>query len=419
MDSMAMAALFAKAGYSFGVIHCNFKLRGAEADADEQFVKEFAYKYNVPCYSKAFETEEISRATGDSIQMVARDLRYAFFNEIAKTHKYDFIATAHHKDDQTETFLINLLRGCGIGGLHGIRLKNDSIVRPMMFAFRKDIENFVIENKIAFREDKSNSSLNYLRNKVRHQLIPLFMEMNPAFDEEMQANISRLTGTEKIFKEFIDLKRKELLSKENDIVKISIAKLKKLDPADVYLYEFISPYGFQGDDVSNIIAAFEGISGKQFYSKTHQLLIDREEVLITAISAPRQEQEFSINEGDRLIEEPLKIRISINSSGDFAIPHDKHTASLNLEKLAFPLKLRSWKQGDSFIPLGMKNKKKLSDFFIDNKFSRLEKEKAWILCSGDDIVWVVGSRIDDRYKVTDSTEHVYYMEVTRNLKPGG
>lgn len=410
---MAMAALFAKVGYSFGIIHCNFKLRGAEADADEQFVKELAIKYNVPCYSKAFETEEISRATGDSIQMVARDLRYAFFNEIAETHKYDFIAIAHQKDDQTETFFINLLRGCGIGGLHGIRLKNDRIVRPMMFAFRKDIENYVIENKIAFREDRSNSSLNYLRNKVRHQLIPLFIEMNPAFDEEMQANISRLAGTEKVFKEFIDLKRKELLSTENDIVRINIAKLKKLDPANVFLYEFISPFGFQGDDVCNIIAAFEGISGKQFYSKTHQLLIDREEVLITAISTSGQGREFSINDGDRLIEEPLKIKISVQSSGDFTIPHLENTASLDLEKLAFPLKLRSWKQGDSFIPLGMKNYKKLSDFFIDEKISRLGKEKAWILCSGDDIVWIVGSRIDDRYKVMDSTEHVYYMEVCR------
>lgn len=412
MDSVAMAALFAESDYDFAIIHCNFKLRGADADADEQFVKELASKYKLPFYTRSFNTREIADASGDSVQMVARNLRYAYFDEIATREGYDYIASAHHLDDQTETFFINLLRGCGIAGLHGIKLKNGKIVRPMMFAFREDIEKFVNANHIAYREDTSNSSLNYLRNKIRHQLIPLFTEMNPAFAKEMQRNISVLTGTEKIFKEYVKLRGEELITEEEDTLYINIEDLQNLEVANIYLYEFIAPFGFKNDDVNNILTAINGIPGKRFYSATHQLLIDREQIMITPIQKKTDlNDEYMISAEECLISSPIKLGIRIVSSDEFTIPDYRSHASLDYEKLRFPLKLRHWQKGDSFIPLGMKNKKKLSDFFIDEKFSILQKESTWVLCSGDDIIWIVGHRINECYKVTESTESIYCIEL--------
>lgn len=412
IDSVAMAALFAEAGYDFAIIHCNFKLREAESDADEKFVKELAGKCKVPFYSKSFNTQEIAKGSGDSIQMVARDLRYDYFEETAFKEGYDYIATAHHLDDQTETFFINLLRGCGIAGLHGIKLKNGNIIRPMMFAFRKDIESFVIDNGISYREDRSNSSLNYLRNKVRHQLIPLFTEMNSAFAKEMQGNISVLADTEKVFKDYVKIKGEELISKDGDTLLIDLDGLKKLEPVNIYLYEFIAPYGFMNNDVNNILAAIKGIPGKRFYSATHQLLIDRKQILIQPLKESIDvNDEYLIREEDRLISLPIKLMIRVEPNIDFTIPQINSHASLDFKKLKFPLKLRHWQKGDGFIPLGMKNRKKLSDFFIDEKFSIFQKESAWVLCSSDDIIWIVGHRIDERYKIRKDTERVYSIEL--------
>jgi len=400
MDSMTMAELFSLSGFNFAMVHCNFKLRASEADADEVFVRQAAEKYGVECHVRSFNTSEISEDTGHSVQMIARDLRYTYFEEIAVQHGYDHIATAHHLDDQIETFFINLTRGCGIGGLHGIPVRKGKIIRPMLFAHRKDIETFVDDHKLTYREDFSNKSSKYLRNKIRNELMPLFLEINPSFAEEMGANINRLSETEDIFKQFVAQKRAEVSNQDGGVVSIDIDQLRELQPMPTFLYEFISEYGFKEADVSNIINALDGISGKKFLSPTHQLIIDRKMILISSLQNDKQDEDLFIAKEISIVDKPLKLIFEKHPAVEYSIPTDKNIASLDLDKLSFPLLLRKWKQGDAFIPLGMNNHKKLSDFFIDEKFSLFDKEETWVICSGDEIVWIVGHRIDDRYKIT-------------------
>lgn len=411
MDSMAMAELFHRADYNFAIAHCNFKLRAAESDEDERFVKEAAKRFGVQCYTRTFDTAAIANTRGISTQMAARDLRYAFFEEVASEYLFDHIATAHHLDDQTETFFINLARGCGIGGLHGIKLRHGKIIRPLMYTHRVDIEDFVRSNGIAYRTDSSNQSTHYQRNKIRHQLIPILREINPGFDAEMAANISRLRDTEKIFRAYIEMARSEAMEHIDDVAYLDIKKLMELDPLPAFLYEFLSPYGFKSDDAENIIAAMGAGSGKTFYSLTHQLLIDRKKIIISGLPDDRPEQSYQIGSEDKTLEEPLKLSASVHKKKEFSISAAENMASLDLAKLKFPLTLRRWKKGDSFIPLGMHNRKKLSDFFIDEKYSLLDKQQAWLLCSGDDIAWIVGKRIDDRFKITPETELVYLLKL--------
>ncbi|MEN8226036.1 MAG: tRNA lysidine(34) synthetase TilS [Bacteroidota bacterium] len=411
MDSMAMAELFSKAGIDFALVHCNYQLRGEESDADEALVKETASRYKVNFYSQTFNTEKIADESGESIQMAARRLRYDFFNEIADKHNYHYVATAHHLDDQTETFFINLLRGCGIAGLHGIKVQQGKLIRPMMFAHRHEIEEYVKQNNIAYRDDASNQSLKYMRNRVRHQIIPLFREMNPSFEQEMGRNIQRLADAEEIYKQHIQLKINESIKADAEIITISIERLKELHPIQTYLFEFIAQYGFNQADIGRIVDALDGTSGKKFISASHQLIIDRKEIVISALAdIPDMKEEFLIKQDDSVLSEPIAMSISVHKAVEYTIPPEKNTASLDYGKLHFPLKLRHWKEGDSFFPLGMKNKKKLSDFFIDEKFSILKKEKTWVLCSGQDIVWIVGERIDDRYKVAGETSMVYSLK---------
>ncbi|NQT76578.1 MAG: tRNA lysidine(34) synthetase TilS [Bacteroidetes bacterium] len=412
MDSMAMAELFRLAAYDYAFIHCNFKLRGSDSEADHAFVKETAQSHGVPFFSRSFETQEIADNTGESVQMVARDLRYAYFSEIAQKEGFDIIAIGHNLDDQIETFFINLSRGCGIAGLHGIRMKQGKLIRPVMFASREDIEEFIRQNNIAYREDASNQSLKYKRNLIRHKLIPLFVELNPNFREEMGANISRLSGTEEVYRQFVDEMKQTLWDEKDNSISIDIAGLMDLHPIRTFLFEFISPYGYNAADVENIITALDNIPGKMFFSASHRLLIDRKKILLTKLNEKDgYASEYTLKREDLFLAEPVTLKISMRKAGDYKIPLDQNIASLDYDKLAFPLMLRRWKAGDLFIPLGMKNRKKLSDFFIDEKFSRLQKEQTWVLCSGEDVAWIVGSRIDERYRITSETKDVYKIEL--------
>ena len=409
---MAMAQLFYESGYDYALIHCNFKLRGSDSDLDEAFVKKTALRYGTEIYCRSFNTTEIAKKSGASIQMVARDLRYDYFAEVAEQHKFDYIAIAHHLDDQTETFFINLIRGCGIAGLHGIREKHGNIIRPMMFAHRKEIEKYVSSSNIPYREDASNKSMKYKRNKLRNQIMPLLIEMNPAFDKEMARNINRLAETEEIFRQYIGLKKDDVIETDGNVAYIDIKKLKDLHPVRTFLFEFISEYGYKDDDVMGIIKALENEPGKKFYSASHQLILDRKKIIISEIPAKdRLDEEFIIDQETRKLSVPISLSISIHNNNEYKIPFEKQIASLDMHKLDFPLRLRHWKEGDTFIPLGMSNRKKLSDFFIDEKFSLLQKEQAWVLCSGDDIIWIVGERINDRYKITEDTREVYKITI--------
>lgn len=407
VDSVVMLHLLFAGGYKLAVAHCNFGLRGKESDEDEKFVKDLAEKIKVSFYSKKFDTEKTAKEKGISIQMAARDLRYEWLEKIRKQHGYNVIAIAHHSDDILETFFINLIRGTGIAGLSGIKPKAGNIVRPLLFASRVDIENYALKNKIKYREDSSNHTDKYLRNKIRHKLIPFLQELNPDVKNAIGSVVDRLSGIEKIYDEIVRTEREKILQKHKSHIAIDVKRLLELSCPELYLYEFIRQYGFSGDVIAKIISSLHLNEGKVFYSSTHRIIKDRQNLLITELNNEIVPLEYKITKNTKSLISHVNIEfLKKRHDKNFVILKDKDIAFLDFEKLKFPLVLRRWKAGDFFYPFGMKGKKKLSDFFTDQKFSILEKENIWLLCSGKDIVWVVGQRIDDRYCVKEKTKWI-------------
>jgi len=415
IDSMVMLELFLRTGYNIGVAHCNFTLRGEDSDTDEALVDKIAAKHDLPYYSRRFDTSSHAIENKVSVQMAARELRYAFFDELCTQHGYDHLATAHHLDDQIETFFINLARGTGIAGLHGIPLRNEKIVRPMMFAYRRDLEEYQKENKVEFREDDSNRELKYMRNKIRHEIIPLFTELNPSFRGEMTNTMKRLSGTEQIYKQVIELAIRETVSQDGGRYYIDVNKLKMFSPLEQVLFEIVVMFGFRQDDIHNIINAMDGISGKKFLSQAWQLVIDRDKIIISAIQQKEVFFDILIDEDIEKISKPIPLTFERLDAKDFSIPLGSNIAALDVDRLQFPLIIRKWEQGDTFIPLGMKNRKKLSDFFIDEKISVVDKENIWVLCSSDEIAWIIGHRIADPFKITNQTKKIFLV---RHPAPG-
>lgn len=409
IDSIVMLELFLRTGYNIGVAHCNFTLRGEDSDADEALVGKIAAKHDLPFYSRRFDTSSHAIENKVSVQMAARELRYAFFDELCTQHGYDHVATAHHLDDQIETFFINLTRGTGIAGLHGIPLRNEKIVRPMMFAYRRDLEEYQKENKVEYREDASNLDNKYMRNKIRHEIIPLFTEINPSFRGEMTDTMKRLSGTEQIYKQVIELAIRETVSQEEGRYYIDVNKLKMFSPLEQVLFEIVVMFGFRQDDVPNIINAMDGISGKKFLSQAWQLVIDRDKMIISAIQQKEVFFDILIDEDIEKISKPIPLTFERLDAKDFSIPLESNIAALDVDRLQFPLIIRKWEQGDTFIPLGMKNRKKLSDFFIDEKISVVDKENIWVLCSSDEIAWIIGHRIADPFKITNQTKKIFLV----------
>ena len=416
IDSVAMCELFQQAGYSFAVAHCNFQLRGQESEEDESFAEELAEKYAVRFHSVSFDTSSFSKKNKLSIQAAARRLRYDWFEEIRSQFGYAAVATAHHADDSIETFFINLVRGTGISGLHGIQPKQGKVVRPLLSFSKEEIVAFGKKQKLKFREDSSNSSDKYLRNKIRHKLIPLLAEMNPNIRQTVSDEMQRLLEAEKIYKKAIGAQRKKLVKKEGSTYRIPIGPLQS-ETGPTYLFEFLSPFGFKTKQTEGIIRSLEGFSGKQFLSETHRVIKDRTDLIIE----PREQKQEARNKTEGISYRVKKnqksvqlgsgtLKVSITDTGK-AISKKHTVASLDLEKLKFPLELRKWKKGDAFYPFGMKGKKKLSDFFIDNKLSILQKENTWLLCSGGKIAWVAGMRIDERFRIGPSTKKIFVAEL--------
>ena len=404
-DSVCLMHILLALNYSFELAHCNFNLRAEESDADEVFVKELAKKYQLEIHIKQFDTLEYASKNKISTQMAARDLRYAWFDDLLNKTNSKYIAIAHHENDDVETFFINLVRGSGLKGLLGIKEKNNAVVRPLLSVSRLEIEQYLNEKGLLFREDSSNASLKYLRNKIRHELMPLLTEMNPSIQDTIKGEIKILEGVSQIYTTKTEEIRKELMQEENGIVKFKISDLLALNPLQNYLYELLSPYGFTTIDA--IAKALKGQSGKQFFSSTHQLVVDREFIFISPVKI--ENKVFLIAEKTVELLIPLSLKFKITADKNIVL--DSAIAKLDFEKLKFPLTLRKWQEGDKFMPLGMKKFKKLSDFFIDNKFSILDKQEQWLLCSGDDIVWVVGCRIDERYKLETDTKKVYIAQL--------
>lgn len=447
IDSVLMCELFHKTGLNFGIAHCNFQLRAEESDEDETFVNTIAEKHNVPFHFIKFNTSLYAKKNKVSIQIAARELRYQWFEEIRKEYKYNYIATAHHQDDSIETFFINLIRGTGISGLHGILPKHGRIIRPMLFTTKNEIEVYVKKHKLKYREDSSNASDKYVRNKIRHHVMPVLKELNPGFENTFNKTINHLREVEVIYKNDVETKRSKIIKQEKNNILISIKQLTKLQPIATYLYEFLKPYHYNESTVEEIVLALDGESGKQFFSNTYRLIKDREFLIIEQrkesqeIKSKKQElriksHETGIKKPELRIKKPhpgldtkdSEIKVLINqkaidldnlklsfksevNSPTTEIQKSASIAYLDLEKLEFPLEIRKWQKGDVFYPFGMKGKKKLSDFFIDKKLSLNQKENAWLLTSKGKIAWVIGQRIDNRFKITEKTRKIYIVKL--------
>lgn len=412
VDSVVLATLMLRSGYTFSVAHCNFHLRGEESNRDERFVRSWAEKNKIKLFVSEFDTYEYMQQKGISLEMAARELRYSMFKNLMTSHGFSLLATAHHADDSAETFFINLLRGTGIAGLHGILPKHDNIVRPLLFATRKDIFDFAKANNIPFVEDSTNEETQFLRNKIRHRLFPLLKDLCPNFDTVIKKDIDRLRETEIVFRSVIERLRADIIEKESNICKINIDRLKKLHPIRILLYELLSEYGFNETDSNNVLASLDKESGKQFFSKTHRLLKDRNYLFITPLNADQHQERYLLNESQNMVNEPIHLVLETLEDLTFVnISKDRNIAMFDKDMLQFPLVLRHWKQGDAFVPFGMRKSKKLSDFFTSEKYSLIEKQQQWLLCSGDDIIWIVGRRTDNRYRISEKTKTILKIEI--------
>lgn len=412
VDSVVLATLMLRSGYTFSVAHCNFHLRGEESNRDERFVRSWAEKNKIKLFVSEFDTYEYMQQKGISLEMAARELRYSMFKNLMTSHGFSLLATAHHADDSAETFFINLLRGTGIAGLHGILPKHDNIVRPLLFATRKDIFDFAKANNIPFVEDSTNEDTQFLRNKIRHRLFPLLKDLCPNFDTVIKKDIDRLRETEIVFRSVIERLRADIIEKESNICKINIDRLRKLHPIRILLYELLSEYGFNETDSNNVLASLDKESGKQFFSKTHRLLKDRNYLFITPLNADQHQERYLLNESQNMVNYPMHLIIETLEDLTFVnISKDRNIAMFDKDMLQFPLVLRHWKQGDAFVPFGMRKSKKLSDFFTSEKYSLIEKQQQWLLCSGNDIIWIVGRRTDNRYKISEKTKTILKIEI--------
>ncbi len=410
-DSVVLADLLDKIGIDFGIAHCNFQLRGEESDGDEFFVRVLAGKYGKPFYRTGFNTREVAAEEGISIEMAARNLRYRWFEQIRVEEGYTAIAVAHHRDDVLETAILNLLRGTGIRGLSGIKNRSGNVIRPLLFASRKAVVQYALTRQLAYREDSSNTDTSIIRNKIRHDIFSLFEQINPSFRKSMATTIRHLNEVEQVFLKETECAREVFCQATDEGVNISIERLKSYQPVSTYLFEALRPYGFNPAVVDEMVAHLNGESGKIYYSHTHRAVKDRNRLIVLRRDEAEKPHYYYIDEGSDQVADPLPLKISVvNRTADFKIPADPMIACIDYDKVSFPLIVRKWEQGEYFRPLGMQGYKKLSDFFIDEKLSIPEKEKTWILSNGKQVVWVIGRRLDDRYKITDTTKKIVIVE---------
>ncbi len=416
VDSMVLMRLMAAEGYRFAVAHCNFQLRGLESDGDEHLVEEEARRYGVEYHSIHFDTEGVMAETGESMEMAARRLRYEWLDKLCVAHGYDVVAIAHHLDDSIETHFINMLRGTGLRGLTGIAMRNKRIVRPMLFATRKDILDYAIVNDIAFREDSSNRSMKYLRNRVRHEVVPKLTEINAQYASVMARNMMMLDQAQQYIDASIALVKRDALKVYDNGYRLDVSVIDDMLPRNFVIYEILnSEFGFRRESVENICSALDdGVSGRRFYTSNMEAIVDRGSIIVM----PRCEADAAgdmllIDEGDcchKYGEQVITFEyLGVESIA--TLNQGANVALLDADKLVYPLSLRVWRDGDSFVPFGMKGRKKISDFLVDNKVSIVDKRQQLLLLSDDRVVWVVGRRIDNRYAVTNNTRMILRVSV--------
>lgn len=410
VDSMVLLDLLYRIHPNIGIAHCNFQLRGKEADDDEYFVQQKSKQLNIPFYVKRFNTESVAEQLKISIQMAARKLRYNWFEEIRQKEGYDWIALGHNKNDIAETFLINLARGTGIRGLTGIRPKMKLLIRPLLFAERDHILSYMSEREIDYREDSSNKTVKYSRNKIRHNIIPHFQEINPRFLDTMTENIERMQEAYAIYKDSVGKIKKELVQESDGDFYILKSGLEKSEFRESLLFEILKSFRFNREVLFDINEQISGEPGKVFYSPTHKLVLDRKYLIVTPL-VEEKERKYYIDKQQSSVNYPVSLKVrKIENIESYHIPVDSNKAAIDYDKLDFPLIIRKWQHGDYFKPFGFGHFKKLSDYFTDRKYSILDKERCWILASGEKIVWLINDRIDDRFKIDEDTRTI--LELT-------
>lgn len=416
-DSIALLHSFKYLNLKIFALHCNFNLRGKESNMDEQFVKRFCETYGIPMSVKKFDTQQYAKDQGVSIEMAARELRYAWFEEMREKKKMDYIVVGHHADDLAETLFINICRGTGIKGLTGIRPVNGRILRPLLQHSRVEIIEYINKNKLGFRTDSTNNSLNYVRNKIRHLIIPVFKEINPSFLKTIQENCDTMREIEQIFQYGIQQLKTTIVSEENGEILIDIQKTLASPAPYTLLFEILKPYGFNTSQVEDILDSSDAIPGKQFESGEYLLTKGRTYWRLFNILEKEDERTLMADSGEYHRDNYTFQLIESEIDDSFEVPQLMGTGCFDLDKITYPLVLRHWSLGDWFCPLGMKrSKKKLSDFFTDLKFSAKQKKECLILQSGKDIIWVAGYRIDDRYKITPTTKRILTVNMKINKK---
>jgi tRNA(Ile)-lysidine synthase len=411
MDSVLLAHLLKESGNTFGIAHCNFQLRGAEADAEQQFCHMLARQLDVPFYTVNFETKAYATGNKISIQMAARELRYRWFEEVRLTHGYEAVALAHHQNDTIETILLNLTRGTGIAGLHGILPRNSRLVRPLLFMSRDEIAAIVESDQLAYMEDSSNASTKYARNKLRHEVVPKLKELNPNLEATFARNLLHFKELEQLLKKQVAKTREKICREKDGEVHLSIEAIKALEPRRLLLTELLKDHGFNETMVDDLLSSLGKHSGRQFASGTHTLILDRDHIILSPLRVDNAPA-LLINEGDKTVNwGGHQINITFAEAGTPIIPHG-NKAYVDVEMLVYPLTIRSWQQGDTFVPLGMKGTKKLSDLFIGLKIPVHQKANIPIMVNGNnEVIWVAGHRMDDRYKITDRTKKVAIFDI--------
>ncbi len=425
VDSVVLCEVCKQAGYDFVIAHCNFQLRGGESERDEEFVKDLAKKYDAEIFVKKFYTDKYAEENKISIQVAARELRYEWFNSLISNKQYaiskesgchlptaNWIVTAHHANDNIETLLMNLFKGTGISGLRGIFSKHGKIVRPLLFAKKEELLEYATENKLSYVEDSSNLSDKYTRNYFRNQLIPSVQKVFPQAEDNLLDNIERFRDIEILYQQSIALHKKKLLEKKGKEVHIPVLKLLKSAPLTTIVYEIIKDFGFTSNQIEEVIKLLNSDSGKYLQSASHRIIKNRKWLIISPVDTSIAEN-ILIEEADKAVQfakRKLKVeRFTIASS---QLSTDNSIACLDADEIKFPLLLRKWKQGDYFYPMGMNKKKKLSRFFIDQKLSLTEKENIRVLEMNKKIIWIVGKRIDDRFKITSTTKNILKISLS-------
>ena len=409
IDSVVLAYLCKALNFNFALAHCNFNLRDKESDTDEAFIVGLAEKLDVEVFIQNFDTQSYAKANKRSIQMAARELRYNWFAELAEQLQFNYILTAHHADDNLETFLINFTRGTGLNGLTGIPVINANIVRPLLQFSRQEIEAYANMESIKWREDSSNASRKYLRNKLRLEVIPILKEINPQLLDSFQNTIVNLNDTADIVEESLNAVAKRAIVDIGDNgVSYKISEFKKVNNSKAYLFEMFKNYGFT--EWNDIVDLLDAESGKYVLSNTHRLIKHRAHLILTDLcNSEQREVSFYITEGEKHIETPIG-QLSFKVEGSVRTD-SKRTIYIDKEKLSYPLQFRIWKSDDVFYPSGMKGKKKVSKYLKDEKLSLVDKENTWVLTTDEQVIWVVGKRADERFVVSEKTKEILKIEL--------